>query len=100
VHTHATRNRVLEGGAMLTIRFDPDRLSTEELANLACVLHNRCTECIEHDVLAPCQHYSEVHSFLATLACAIDDTLRTRARTATAEALAIDDSTGEWLAGS
>jgi hypothetical protein len=85
---------------MLTIRLEPDRLSTEELTNLAAVLHKRCAACVEADVPESCTHEQEVNVVLETIACAIDETLRTRVRMAHAEALGVDDTTGEWLAGS
>jgi hypothetical protein len=84
---------------MFTIRLDPDRLSTEELANLAIALHERCADCIECNVPHPCAHQNEVHEFLDAVACAVDQTLRDRERWLNAQALGVDDSTGEWLGG-
>jgi hypothetical protein len=55
---------------------------------------------VEADVPESCTHEQEVNVVLETIACAIDETLRTRVRMAHAEALGVDDTTGEWLAGS
>lgn len=84
---------------MLTIHLDTDNLSTEELANLSYVLHERCAECLEHHVPSACAHPEQVREFLDTLACLVDESLCVREREANAEALGVDDANGEWLSG-
>jgi hypothetical protein len=84
---------------MVTIHLDPSRLSLEELANVSRVLRERCSHCIERGVPDGCRHTAEVDRFLDVLAAAIDAVREPLEHEQQVQALAVDPSSGEWVAG-
>lgn len=84
---------------MVKIELDTSRLSLEELSNVGRVLRERCEECIEGGVPAPCRHVEEVRSFLAALAAAVEREREAIEHRRHDEALAVDPVTGEAVAG-
>jgi hypothetical protein len=84
---------------MLRVRMETERLSVEELANIATALRTGCAECIERGVAEQCRHPEEVERFVHALADAIDHDRLERERRDRALALGVDPLSGEWGAG-
>jgi hypothetical protein len=84
---------------MLKVRMETERLSVEELANIAKVLRSGCSKCIMEGVAEANRHAEEVDRFLHALADAIDHDRIERERKDQALALGVDPATGEWDAG-
>jgi hypothetical protein len=84
---------------MLKVRMETERLSIDELRNIATALRSGCAECIEKGVAESCRHPEEIERFLHALADAIDHDRLERERKDRAMALGVDDISGEWEAG-
>ena len=84
---------------MLRVRMETERLSLDELENIAHVLRSGCADCIERGVAEQCRHPEVVQRFVHALADAIDHDRLERIRKDRALALGIDDPSGEWSAG-
>jgi hypothetical protein len=84
---------------MLKVRMETERLSVEELANIAAMLRTGCAECIGKGVAEQCRHPEEIDRFLNALADAIDHDRLERERRDRALALGMDPASGEWDAG-
>lgn len=84
---------------MLRIRMETERLSVEELANIATALRTGCAACIERGVAEQCRHPEVIDGFLHAVADAIDHDRLERERRDRALALGVDPLSGEWGAG-
>lgn len=84
---------------MLKVRMETERLSIDELKNIATALRSGCADCIGKGVAESCRHPEEIDRFLGALADAIDHNRLERERKDRALALGVDDVSGEWEAG-
>ena len=84
---------------MLKVKMDTDRLSVEELANIAKALRTGCAACIEKGVAEPVRHPDEIDRFLDAMADAIDSERKRREKKDRDLALGVDPGTGEFGAG-